>query len=141
MCMEDLWMSRHSTTVSLGTLAGPLQIRANANRIAIVFSRNKSLIVADENGKVCLRANNPFIPISYTTSSTNNVPPAGNTGAISASTGDNIWVPYVMHLREWGNVVQQALLCSGTDFACEVYEVVVDTVVQKRLEQMERDRS
>lgn len=136
MCLQDLWIARHTTSRVAGNLGADLALPGNPNRIALVFSLASAVIIQGENGQVWHQYRNPFRARSYDLSETNNAVPTGNTGTITANFTPQDESPLVVHLRDYGDLIQEGMTILANSSGVIVWELQADAELAAALDAM-----
>lgn len=138
MCLEDLWIARHQRTTYRGTVGLPTILPANPQRIALRVSRAFVFIVADSNNRELYYFNAGRTVTSFSTSVNAVVPPGVETGTIT-ETGSNIWFePLLLHVKDFGSVIQEELRLSYVSHPPELWEITMDIELQEALAKKEK---
>lgn len=137
MCIQDLWIARHTYAVPRGTLASPITFPRNPLRVGILVSRTGYLILSDPNGRNVAVSQFVQTITSVAGTDSNDVPPTPSTQSYTytyASTGGN---DTLFHISRYGSLIQGELTLSGTPTTREVWELLMDDVLARRLSDME----
>lgn len=134
--MIDLWIGRHTRTNRIAFL-GSATFGANQNRIALIVVFDIQANLQGTDGVQWWRAGVARDIPSYTTTSSNDVPPTPSTGTISLSSANSMGDTVIIKTSDYGQRVLDGGSVATLGAVGTVFEVVPDTVLAEYLNQLE----
>lgn len=137
MCMEDVWLARHTKKKLLGTASTVGTVPGNPNRIAIVIPGAAVVQVNGPSNQRWFYRDTGRFPTSTTGTVTTQAPPGTDTYNLTNNTG-SLFDTIVIHVRDYGVLVQEAFTLPGTTGGAEVWEVEGDMEFERRYDKFEK---
>lgn len=136
MCLQDLFIGTHTTVARIGSGAS-VSIPKNPNRIGLIVTNLSSVSIARGSEAAWYQTTGTQIPTGFNTADTNEVPPTDNTGTLTVNLFASPADCTVLHISQWGSVVQDASTVTFSIVVGAVFEIVADAVLQKLLAGLE----
>lgn len=140
MCMEDMWMARHTVYKHRGTVTTPMSLEPDPRRIAIILVGHINVAVRDYTGNLVADIREDGIPFVTSWSTTTQVPPGVDTTTQTAVSYYSYWKPTVLHIRDYGCVIQQGLTLTSTSGGYQVVTISGDERFEQAYNKFERAR-
>lgn len=138
MCIEDIWIGRHTKTIDKGNVLGSYTLPANPNRIGIRISGSYFLQVARMNGERIV----DYVPIQWSTQTTGTITtvarPGVDTTSVTQSSVGFASFPFSMDIREYGEVVCEELIVTVPGITYRLWELVADPELQEAIRLKEK---
>lgn len=137
MCMQDLWIARHTVSRFIGA-SNPQAYSPNPNRIALLLSYANTPTITDDRGLVWFHATLGSDVLSYTTSVSTQVPPGTDTGTIAAGSQYAKNWSQLITVFDYGDLVQRGGSVSIASSVMQLWELVADAALQQKLAELEK---
>lgn len=139
MCIEDLWIARHTLAVRIGTVS-PISVPANVNRLGFLVVGGNTVDFARTNGNAWFSARGGSIVTNWATTDTNEVPPTDNTGTIIQSQATPTYIPLVIRAEQYGQLVRDESTFLFSIVSTILYELIPDPALSELLNQLEYNK-
>jgi hypothetical protein len=137
MCIEDVWLARHTKKVYLGTGATLSRIPGNPNRVALVFAAVQSIELRATGGLRWYRYTGNTQAASLTGSIVTQVPP--NTDTVSLAVNSAVQeTAVILTVRDFGLLIQDEIIITILTAGCDVWSVEGDVEFESRYAAFER---
>jgi hypothetical protein len=139
MCMEDLWIARHTQSRFVAS-AGSHTLTANPDRLGLIFSGSQSFDVLSNGVNTFFSVRMPQIPTSWSFTDTNEVPPTDNTGTITQATTASFRGQWIALTKDYGSLLLGPITVTAIDGNVSLWELVPDQALSELLNQMEYNK-
>lgn len=139
MCIEDLWIARHTIVTRLGTTS-PIAVPANPNRLGFLIVSGSNCAMVSASGLVWFAVQGPIIATAWNTTDTNEVPPTDNTGTISISSANRPYLPITLPVGDYGSIILGQSTFTYSDVQTYLFEMTPDAALAEMLNQLEYNK-